>query len=224
MSWYRPFSKYHNMTQSRLLSIIVTTLALNFCLNTSVYADVLFKSAQYAYTIRVPSGWIRSPDEEIAQRKKSMSMQGQQTIYDAAFQQGKEGIWFAPPYFTIQVISTGLGRLPTKAEFQEYTGLISGGKIVAEAQETIDTIKGDTSKATATSILSSLSSTTVQVDVKKRNYYLLVDGSHQGRPIKVFTSGTFMHNGNIIQFNCVTNADTFNQDFLSFFNITKSFK
>ena len=211
------------MTQSKLLSIVII-LTLSICLSTSGYADVLFKSAQYAYTIKIPSGWIRIPDEEIVQRKKSMSVQGQQTIYDAAFQQGKEGGWFTPPYLTIQVIPIGLGRLPTEAEFREVTGMISGGKNIVKVQEAIDTIKDDTKKATATTILSSLSSTTVQVDAKKRNYYYLVDGSHQGRPIKIYTSGTFTPNGNVIQFNCVTSADRFNQDFISFWNITKSFR
>lgn len=211
------------MTQSRLLSL-VKTLTLSVCLNTSGYADILYKSAQYAYSIGVPSGWLRIPDEEIVQRKKNMTARGQQTIYDAAFQQGKEGIWFSLPYITIQVIQLGLGRLPTEAEFLEVIGMIAGGKNIVKVQEAIDTIKDDTTRATAATIISSLSRTTVQVDAKKRNYYYLVDGSNLGRPIKIYTSGTFMPNGTVIQFNCVTSADRFNQDFISFWNITKSFR
>jgi hypothetical protein len=189
--------------------------------------DVRFSSEKYAYAITLPDGWIQIPQTELARLKERIPPQAQHLIYDAAFQRGYAGTWFAWPYVIVQVIPperTNLRRLPTEPEFQQVVTMLSGGRAISKVKEAIDAVQDPGEKAALESLLPSLIAPWVRADVANRKYQFVVDGNDPTGPMNVYISGAFMPDGSVIQLNSYTEASRLKQDLGQFLVIARSLR
>lgn len=190
-------------------------------LNTLGYAvDFPFTSTKYHYSISLPSGWVQIPDAVVTQQKNRLPPQAQNLIYDAVFQRGNSGTWFSSPYVIVQVIQSG--RQPTEAEFQKFVNVLSGGKLLTKLDGVISSIKDADDRAKVKSMAQSLSTATIQVDVARRKYQFVVNETNQHGTTKTFIYGYFMPDGNLIQLNAYTNANSITHDLGDFLSISNS--
>ena len=191
--------------------------------------ELRFSSAKYLYSISLPDGWIQIPDSELTRFKENLPPQAQHLIYDAAFQRGNAGKWFEWPYIILQVSPppdrTKIKRLPTEEEFQKFISVVSGGRAVSKLKEAIDAVPNPEDKAYLNSLLPSLSKPSVQVNVASRKYWLVINGNDPvSGPMKAYSAGTFMPDGNMIVLNAYTKESRFREDLGQFLLISRSLR
>lgn len=215
---------------------------LSFCRNTFIVlalvliliegafaADALrFISTKYLYSISLPDGWMQIPDSEIVRFKKNLPPQAQHLIYDAAFQR-VAGKWFEWPYVMVQVSPPPAGmknqRLPTEIEFEQFINAMTSGRAVSKLKEAIDAVPNPEDRAYLNSLLLFLSKPSIQVNMASRKYWLVVDGNDPiSGPMKAYSAGTFMPDGNMIVLNAYTKASRFREDLGQFLLISGSLR
>lgn len=189
--------------------------------------ELRFSSTKYSYSISLPTGWLQVPNVELARLKERLPPQAQHLIYDAAFQRGYAGKWFEWPYVIVQVIPsdrTRIRRLPTEAEFQQVVSAMTGGRTISKVKEAIDAVPNPEEKAYLNSLLPSLTTPLIQVDLASRKYWLVLEGNDPAGPMNVYVAGTFMPDGNVIQLNAYTKANRLKQDLGQFLVISRSLR
>lgn len=189
----------------------------------------IFSSPKYRYSVSLPDGWIQVPDAEIARFKaERLPPQAQHLIYDSGFQRGNAGQWFEWPYLLIQVIPSqriGISRLPSEAEFQQLVSAMARGKSLSQVESAVSSVQDPNDRRYAESLIASLSSTTVQIDLKKRKYWFVSEASDPSiGAIKPFFTGYFLADGNLLQINCYSKATDFNDHLGHFAAIISSFQ
>lgn len=90
-----------------------------------------FHSEANGYSISIPDGWIKIPDEVVAERFKFLSSTESKAVYsfEMAFQQSSSGQWFVYPYVLVQVMTyskMGLNRQIHKSEFKKIISGLTG--------------------------------------------------------------------------------------------------
>ena len=84
---------------------------------------VEFRSERSGYSLTLPDGLVRIPQEMVEEVKAVMfSGEGAQIEYDAAFQRGESAGWFTYPYLIVQVVryeKEGVKRQLYESEFAD---------------------------------------------------------------------------------------------------------
>jgi hypothetical protein len=103
--------------------------------------DEVFHSDKYDYSMTVPAGWVRIPDDVVREMIGAVVREESRVSvnFDAAFQMADSWTWFSYPYVAVQIIPYsvgGLGRPPCEDEFDELVSAaarIDSKRIVQKA-------------------------------------------------------------------------------------------
>jgi len=130
-----------------------------------------YHSESFGFSIDVPDGWVRVPDEVVQQSKMILFSRKAQTkiIFDAAFQQTEGDRWFHHPYVVIQVCPyafLGADHIPTEAEFPYLIERTSG----SDGQRMLDEMASDQAREAMTDSQQG----EVELDREARRYRLPV--------------------------------------------------
>jgi len=107
-----------------------------------------FRSEANGYSIAIPDGWVKVPDEIVTERFKFLSSTESKAAYsfEMAFQQSSSGQWFVYPYVLVQAMTyskIGLDRQIQKSEFKKIISGLTGLDIDDVINENIsDDAKG----------------------------------------------------------------------------------
>jgi hypothetical protein len=87
-----------------------------------------FHSEANGYSISIPDGWIKIPDEILAERFKFPASAESKASYsfEMGFQQSASGQWFEYPYVLVQVMTYSNFRLNRQIHKSEFKKIISG--------------------------------------------------------------------------------------------------
>lgn len=131
--------------RSRRASLLTLTavvlLAVIGFIPTAAHAAVLFESGPNGYSVVLPDGWVRVPQDEVdklIQRKVVGKGANQSLRYEAAFQ-AREGMWFKLPYVLVQYTPYKDGQQPNEEQMKEMMTDAAGDiKPTTEAPATFD--------------------------------------------------------------------------------------
>jgi hypothetical protein len=119
-------------TRCSLFLLSVVFLAVLFSSNVCLAGSKrLFQSEANGYSIAIPDGWVKIPDEILAERFKFLFSTGSKAVYsfEMAYQQSSSGQWFEYPYVLVQVMTyskMGLNRQIYKSEFKKIISGLTG--------------------------------------------------------------------------------------------------
>jgi|GEM_PF-994305 len=88
----------------------------------------VYRSDSNGYSLTIPDGWVRIPDDILRNTVKKMLKPDQALLYDAGFQPPTAPHWFAYPYVLVQIIryaDFGLDRQPSEEEAAKFVEKIA---------------------------------------------------------------------------------------------------
>lgn len=193
------------------------TLAVLVASNQCDADDLIYTSETYGYSIKLPIGWIRIPNSEVARMKQErLPLEAQHIIYDAAFQEAREDGWFNWPYVLIQVVpssKTKLEKQPSEAEFFRLVRQVTAGRTIEKLNEVASAAPRPVDRRIGRSAIASLANTVAQVEVPKRKFtYVIEISDPEYGAVKAYMGGVFLSNGNLVQICAFTRESDFPVD------------
>ncbi len=161
-----------------------------------------FHSTTGEYTIEIPQGWVRIPDEQVQKLMGVMFKAGSSSKFqvDAAFQADGKADWFTYPYVMVQIIPypNGAGQ-PTERQMKDMVAQFTGA--------TLDKVKDQFSEP-AQGLMKGIDVGKVTFDEKTQTYEGMIGGEVPGiGSIQSLLTGKF-GNKRLIQINGSFRKDT----------------
>jgi len=184
----------------------VILLCISLLIGSAANAESFhYSSAQYGYTLTVPAGWVRIPEEHMARHRAAQPPAFQHLIADLGLQRGGGRNWFTPPYVMIQVIPntrTGLRKLPTEAQFEAVVRTLAQGRWVERANLASTQISESERRRTLEKGIAALTASRIEFDVPTRRlWFTYTTHDPFGTIMNVLAIGEFLSNGRAVQVN-----------------------
>jgi len=127
-----------------LVLVVLFEIALS-CDKRIAAGQGLFHSEANGYSLKLPEGWIKIPDNIVhTTMNRLLSEKGQsEIVIETAFQLEAEGLWFQYPYTGVQVVtysSFGLNRQLNEGEFENHVKGMSGLDIIDYTEQVLTPI------------------------------------------------------------------------------------
>lgn len=105
----------------RACLLALTILLVVGVLPVGARAAVMFESGPNGYSLVLPDGWVRIPQDDLdklIQRKLAGGAGGNESLrYEAAYQ-AREGMWFKLPYILVQITPYKDGKQPDEEQMK----------------------------------------------------------------------------------------------------------